>query len=241
MSTEYSDQQYEDNYPDGIESHYWNVARNAVVLSAISPVPTDVVLDIGCGRGIVVQYLRAHGVNCWGCEVGRPRPLAADVQPYLMLGIDACEVDDTFAASVTQLLFLDVLEHLSDPVSLLTGCRLRFPQVRRVTITLPARRELWTNYDEWFGHYRRYDLADVQALVQCLSPRAVVAGYFFHALYPALRVTAFLGQRRTTAMAAPAGPIGRAAHRALGTGLRICDRVLPSWLPGSSIRAVVHL
>jgi len=241
MDSRYTDKQYAENYPDGIDQHYWNVARNAVILDTVAERGNGLVLDVGCGRGVVVDYLRGRGIDCWGCEVGTPRPLTSAVAPFLMLGTDALAVSDALANDVTHLLFLDVLEHLEHPESLLAGCRRRYPNARRMTITLPARRELWTNYDDWFGHYRRYDVGGARELIASLSPRALDIGYFFHLLYPAILIKAKLGSARATAAAAPTTPLTRRIHRLLGDAIRMSDRVFPSWLPGSSIRVVVDL
>jgi hypothetical protein len=241
MDSRYTDEQYADNYPDGVEHHYWNVARNTVVYSTLVDPFNHAVLDVGCGRGIVVDYLRTRGVNCWGCEIGRPRPLTTAVAPYLLLATDAMDVDDGLASKVTQLLFLDVLEHLEDPHAVLAGCRRRFPVARRMTITVPARTELWTNYDVRFGHHRRYNLRDARELARCLSPRRVRTFYFFHALYPVILATAVLGIGRETTVRVPTGALTRKAHRLVANALRASDRVLPGWLPGSSICAVVDL
>jgi hypothetical protein len=240
MGSRYNDSQYADNYPDGVERHYWNVARNALVLRTIAA-SNRLVLDVGCGRGVVVDYLRAQGINCWGCEVGTPRPLTATVGPFLMLGTDALQVGEAVADQVSQLLFLDVLEHLEHPTNLLTGCLERFRNVQRITITLPARTELWTNYDERFGHYRRYDSRSLGELISSLSARQARVFYFFRALYPAILVTALIGTGRQTKVRAPASNGALRAHRLFGNALRLADRVLPSWVPGSSICAVVDL
>lgn len=235
----YSAQQYEENYPDGVEQSYWNLARNEVIRRGLGDV--GVVLDVGCGRGIVVDYLREHGVDCWGCEVGTPRPITERVAPHLFFGQDATELDSEFAKRVDAVLLLDVLEHLDDPEALLRACRARFSAARRFVVTVPARSELWTNYDDHFGHRRRYDLSSVRELLACLAPSQVAAGYFFHALYPAIRVVAALGRKRTVEVGAPSGRLVRLAHRVLARGFDLDARVLPRWLPGSSILVVAEV
>jgi hypothetical protein len=241
MGSAYSDEQYTENYPDGIEHHYWNVARNDLVRRTIINQPGRLVLDVGCGRGVVVGYLRAKGIECLGCEIGTPRPLTPGVAPYLMLGTDACDVESAVASRVTQLLFLDVLEHVGDPQAMLTSARRHFQNVRRITITLPACRELWTNYDDRFGHVMRYDADDTRQLVECLEPKGIRTFYFFHALYPAIRALAAAGMKRETKVSVPVTPAARLSHRLAGVCLRMSDRCLPAWLPGSSIAAVVDL
>jgi SAM-dependent methyltransferase len=240
--TSYTDRQYEENYPDGVEHSYWNLARNRVIEGTLDRAArAAVVLDVGCGRGVVVDYLRRRGIDAWGCETGHPRPLNPEVAPYVMTGTDAATLDPGFAARVDTLLFLDVLEHVDDPAAMLVACRARCPNLRRITITVPARAELWTNYDDHYGHRRRYDLAGVRALAACVAPARVDLGYFFHALYPAIRAVALLGRRRAIQVTAPAGRLARAAHRALAAGFTLDARLLPRSLPGSSIVAVLTL
>ena len=241
MGSQYESDRYADNYPDGIERHYWNVARNAYLFDLIGSSRDQVVLDVGCGRGIVVDYLRRRGVDCWGCDLGLPRPLNDDVAPFLIFGSDASVISEDLAAQVTHLTLLDVLEHLESPEALLSDCRKKFPNAKRYTITLPARLELWTNYDEHFGHFRRYDADSVFALLRCLTPRAVRLEYFFHILYPALLASAAMGIRRKTVLVAPAKPFACLVHQFVGTVIRQTDRIIPKTLPGTSISATVQL
>ena len=74
--SEYTIEQYAENYPPGIEHYFWNIARNAIIARALKRGRMDAwpLLDIGCGRGIVVEYLRSRGINCIGCP--RPQPSA---------------------------------------------------------------------------------------------------------------------------------------------------------------------
>ena len=66
--TEYSDAQYLANYPDGIEHYWWTRARNQVVQRLIRGLPQTAgrVIEIGCGRGVVVDSLRDSGIDCTG-------------------------------------------------------------------------------------------------------------------------------------------------------------------------------
>jgi hypothetical protein len=68
--SEYTIEQYCENYPTGIERYFWNVARNAIIARSLKRghMHTWPLLDIGCGRGIVVEYLRSQGINCIGCD-----------------------------------------------------------------------------------------------------------------------------------------------------------------------------
>src|SRR5450432_150563 len=78
MATAFVKQQYDLAYDDGVERHWWHLARNRIVLGEIRKFTTATpeVLDVGCGRGIAVKYLRAHGVACAGVELATARPLS---------------------------------------------------------------------------------------------------------------------------------------------------------------------
>jgi len=232
----YLPRQFQHNYPDGIDRHYWNLARNRVIERALSGIPGQgVILDVGCGRGIVVDHLRRRGLDCWGCEAGAATPLNPEVAPYLFLGREAFALEPGFREKVDRLLLLDLLEHLADPAPFLRLCREAFPGARHALIAVPAAQELWTNYDDYFGHYRRYDRAAVRALLRDAAMQEVWSRHFFHALYPPLRFVAALRLKRTTEVSAPRSWLQRSLHRLAGAALAIEEKVVPGGVAGSSI------
>src|ERR1051325_3501464 len=72
--TAFTDEQYANPYPPGIERSYWHRARNRILLRRLAPVlaPRARILDIGCGPGIVVDHLRREGLDCAGVDLGTP-------------------------------------------------------------------------------------------------------------------------------------------------------------------------
>jgi len=201
--TAYTAQQFQDNYPPGMEHHWWSRARADVVRRALHGFRGTTILDVGCGPGIVVQHLRACGFTCFGCELGQPDVLPA-VQDLVWTGQDAAALDPAFRAGVGVALLLDVLEHLPDPAAFLRGLLLAFPNLRAIVITVPARPELWSAWDEHFGHHRRYDRRSLHDLCMAAGLSPVVLRYFFHTIYPALLAVARLAGR--SARVAPGRP-----------------------------------
>jgi hypothetical protein len=213
----FTDEQYRRPFPPGIERHYWHAARNRILWRKIGHLvaPGALVVDVGCGPGIAVDHLRGLGIDCIGVDTGSPPPRPARVAPHLRLGTSAFELDRAVRERARVLLLLDVLEHLAEPEAFLARCAASFPNAEHVFVTVPARMELWSRWDEYYGHCLRYTLAGVAELAG--GPwRLVASGHFFHGLYLAARVTSALGLERGLDASAPRGAVAAVAHRALG-------------------------
>lgn len=161
--TAYTDEQFSASYPDGYDDHYWTIARSQMVLHEIRQIERDTsqnlgkILEIGCGRGFVVGFMRAHERDCYGVEpstIKDPVPTAA---PYLFSSIDCVDLPAAFRSAVEAILLLDVVEHIEDPVDFLSRIRIAYPNAKWIIIHVPARMEIWSNFDSCYGHFRRYD------------------------------------------------------------------------------------
>lgn len=236
-TTSFGDEQFDLAYPDGVEGHFWTVARNDVVhrLVVEGMHPSPVVLDLGCGRGLTVAALRKAGLECWGADSGAPA-VAEELRPFVLTSQDAFALPEELRQRIDVVLLLDVLEHLPAPEEFLARCRQSFPQVTRLVVTVPARAELWSNYDEFYGHFRRYDRKSLIALLSSLEPGSVEAGYFFHLLYPVLRAQRLFGRARATRNRPPSA---RDLHLLLGRIFECEQRWLPASWWGTSLWARV--
>ena len=238
VPTAFDEEQRRLSFPAGIEYYFWHVARVQILYDKLRPLrPDDLVLDIGCGPGVEVRGLRARGIDCIGCDPAPyDRVLAredADGNP-LFYERDAFELPEEVTERVRIVLLLDVLEHLAEPASFLRRCRERFPSLRQVLMTMPARQELWSNYDEVFGHHQRYDRLSASAL--CVRSGLVVetTGYFFHGLYLPMALAKLLRGEREVVVR----PIKwRRVHQALGTMFYLEEKLIPSFVAGTSIYA----
>jgi SAM-dependent methyltransferase len=157
--TTYSAQQYAENYPPRIEHYFWNIARNAIIARSLKRSGMDAwpLLEIGCGRGIVVEYLRDRGIACIGCELAAAsipdhlRDIVYDQTDFADLSVDQ-------RRKIRGALLCDVIEHLPEPIAFLRKVRTALPALEGVLVTVPARHELWSEWDRHYGHFRRYDL-----------------------------------------------------------------------------------
>lgn len=228
--------QYDKSYPDGVERHYWHRARNAVIATALrrEGFGGARVLEIGCGRGLVTAALRAKGFDCRGVELADAVP-AAGVAPFVRSGLAVQEVPDAERRGVRCALLLDVLEHVADPVAFLMQIREALPDLERLVITVPGRQELWSRWDEFYGHRCRYDRRLLRRELEAAGYSVRSARYFFHGLYPIALAINAVGATRSTSIKAPPESL---LHRFVGRCFDLESKILPGIVPGTSLLAV---
>lgn len=241
----YSVENYAEGYPDGIEFHYWQVARNQILNSILKGLPGGAgkILEIGCGRGFNVQFLRAHGFDCWGTELG-PAPIVAGVKGYAFSNQDAFTLDATanikIGADVQTILLLDVIEHIQDAPGFLKQVREHFPKLRHLILMVPARQEIWSNHDEHYGHFRRYDLTMLKLHAEGAGFQQIWARYLFKSLYLAARALLQVKKERDVLIRGPK-PAMRALHALIARFLVLESWLLPSAMKGSSAISVCRV
>ena len=236
----FTNEQFQKIYPDGIENHYWNHARNNIILRFLKKhgINREPILEIGGGRGVVSRFLHENLVDITGVELAAVIPVTG-TEGYFFAGTDAFSLHVDKAKRYTVIMLLDVIEHIEKPAEFIEKILQHFIGVKYILITVPARQELWTNYDEYNGHYRRYNLADLRHLSHGKS-RLISAGYFNHVLYPVFWLYARLIKSRETVLKAPNGwMIG--VHRVLSWVLQADYFALPCKLPGTSVIGLISV
>ena len=115
-------------------------------------------------------------------------------------------------------LLTDVLEHVADDYAMLSELLAAASPGSHFLLTVPADESLWSEHDESFGHYRRYDRARLEGVWAGLPVSTLLISYFNSRLLPAVRLVRAWNRRR-----------GRAAGRA-GTDF---------WLPSRPANAIL--
>lgn len=232
--TQFTDDEFALAYPPGVELHYWQLARNRIIQSQLEKfAPREArILEVGCGRGIVVSYLQARGFDCFGVELAALK-VPETLKDRMFTGLRASELPRSLRQSFTVLLLLDVIEHIEKPEQFLSALLQDFPHVRMVIITVPARPELWSNYDTFYRHYRRYTLNALTTTMSSQSGRIRDLRYFCRLLYLPARLITTLAGKRTTSFSSPGRAI-QGLHRVMGWLLVLDYALLPRRIPGTS-------
>jgi hypothetical protein len=238
-SSAFDGEQFSSAYPAGMELHWWHRARNNIVARELAlQLPAGArLLEIGCGPGIVIDGLLRRGWDAWGVDLGTPAPLGSAEQ-RVKLGMSATNLPRRFRESVSCLLFLDVIEHIERVPEFLAEILSAFTAARTVVITVPARQEVWSNYDTYYGHFRRYTPETLRAELGQGGLTVSASYYFFHSLYLAALLLQKAGRQRSVHLSAPKSIL---PQRIVGAWLRAESAILASTpLPGLSLLAVAE-
>jgi len=239
METQYDQDHFQFNYPDGIENNYWNFARNKIILNTIKKYPVGNIVDVGAGRGIVTGYLHNHGISIRGFELGTTTPISNSNAPVIY-NTDVLSIPKSDAkANYNAVSFFDVIEHIENPVSFMKSILSHFENAEYLIIAVPSRKELWSNFDDYYGHFRRYNLHDLRNEVTQVGFEVLTCRYFFHSLYFAILLNNLIAKKRTIAFKPPTG-IFKTINAFLGTIFYLEKFIVPGSWYGSSIICVAR-
>lgn len=216
--------------------HFWQKARNRLILSHLKEIRKKRVLDIGCGTGALVSQLAQKGYQAVGIdsqEEGLARRKIKEPHLSLFRG-NAVELpfgDTQFDVAI----LADVLEHLDESKAFKEALRVVVPG-GTVLITVPAFPSLWSERDIQAGHLKRYVRSDIQRLAKQFNCQIQFLGFYQCLLFPLFLISRLFKVRAQKEQNIPAW-----LNRLL-LGVNIFEVWLGNWIQwpwGSSIIAVI--
>jgi SAM-dependent methyltransferase len=143
------------------------VLRRDRILWHLKEIAPCRVLDIGCGPGALISELSAHGYEAYGVDrsekaLGLGRHLQ-DQSPGMKL---VAQLDDEWKGTFDLVLSFEVIEHLQDDLGAMREWREYLKPGGRMILSAPAHPGRWNAADEWAGHVRRYERAQLVQAVE---------------------------------------------------------------------------
>lgn len=149
------------------DTHWWFSAKRQyidIVLKKFFKNKSGLkILDVGCGTGAVIEYLRFKNQQAMGIDASS---IAVDYCRQKNLPVEKSEAHKTkFSEEVFDVvLALDLLEHLENPEEAIKEMKRILKQGGLLIITVPAHQFLWSYHDVSLHHKKRCDkdsLADL--------------------------------------------------------------------------------
>ena len=182
------------------QSHWWFVARREIVgrlLRRLLPAsPRPLVVDVGCGTGANIAALATWCDTIGIDTTARAIELARERFPAVRFihGFAPASLGPA-ARQADAFLLMDVLEHVERDQALLAAIVEAARPGAHLVITVPADMALWSDHDVAFGHYRRYSMAEFDALWAGLPVKPLMVSHFNARLYPLIRLARAVGRR----------------------------------------------
>ena len=173
------------------KNHFWYILRNLLVEKLLSKhVPSNIageiirIVDIGAGNGSSSLIIKRFGKY-----IAYESNFDATKNCKLLHNITVCGDAEKIALkekSIEIALMLDCLEHLKDDKEVLKEIKRILKPRGKVIIFVPAFERLWTSFDTFSFHFRRYDKDSLGKLLVSAGFQIKESSYFFSVLFPIL-------------------------------------------------------
>lgn len=189
----FSEQREKVSFPeDGHQSYakvedtsFWFKHRNDCIVSAVSNFPppnNGALFDVGGGNGFVSMGLKDKGFNIALIEPGIEGALFAKQRGIDTVICATAETAQIHPESLPAVGLFDVIEHIENDKGFLSSIEVLLKKSGRLYVTVPAWSELWSHEDVIAGHYRRYSLKQIEAVVKDAGFEIEYSSYFFRPL-----------------------------------------------------------
>lgn len=241
MTTAFNATEFDLTYRDDVELTYWSMARNAIVYQSLKKAGLVElpIIEVGCGRGIVLKSLLQKNVNCFGIEFAEVEPVTG-TENKIITGKNALDFDMEFRQRFRTLMLLDVIEHIEDDYEFIGKLLQAYSNVQYLIIAVPTRSELWSNYDIYFHHFRRYDLKMIREIMQNLGFEILHCRYFFNLIYLLILIQNKMGLKRKLSNYPPKGKISKFLNKIIAYYFIMEKAIVPGKIVGSSIICIAR-
>jgi ubiquinone/menaquinone biosynthesis C-methylase UbiE len=169
------------------ESHWFFVARRRILSrlldETLGGVSNPRILDVGCGTGATMGFLERYG-EVTGIDVSPQALKYAREQGRSRLCLAHGEHLPFVEGSFDLVTALDLLEHLEQETVGLGEMWRVLRKEGRLLAMVPAFGFLWSDFDRFSGHYRRYTSRELRNKVESAGFEISRLSYFNTLLFP---------------------------------------------------------
>ena len=210
------------------DGHFWFTHRRSSIVQAaevcLGARTNARVLELGCGDGEIAAALSQR----WW-TVGLERRLG-DLLLARRRGVSRVVAAEgstpPFLRCFDLVGLFDVVEHVRDDAGLLRAASAFVVPGGRILLTVPADPRLWSKFDRYAGHYRRYTRGMLVELLRKAGLDDVQIFPLFRMLWPLGRIHAWLHGKDEVTDPGKEYQIPSFLNRVLGRALSLERRVL---------------
>ena len=145
-------------------------------------------LEVGCGRGDVSAHLARNGwtgeaIDFSAAAIAQARDTLRPYPAVVVRQLPLSEMRGQFAC----ILLWDVLEHIEDDRAALRSVEALLAPGGHVLLAVPSNPREWRWDDDFYGHFRRYSVAELTEKLTAAGMQPVTFWDFTFPLYWALR------------------------------------------------------
>ena len=145
------------------DESWWFKHRNKIIATGIARCPPSerTIVDVGGGNGFVTAFLETQGFHMILFEPGIQGTINAQIRGLDNLVCAPLNSTTVKPESIASIGLYDVLEHIDNDEEFLNELYLALKPDGMMYITVPAHMFLWSNDDEYAGHFRRYNIKNL--------------------------------------------------------------------------------
>ncbi|UCC39064.1 MAG: methyltransferase domain-containing protein [Candidatus Aminicenantes bacterium] len=173
------------------DKHFWFKARKKLILYCVKKYCQRIInskhkmLEIGCGNGSVLQYLKENGIDCQGGDLFiEGLKIYREMAEVPLYQVDALNLP--FREYFDIIGLFDVIEHIDEDRKVLKEAYKALKSNGKILITVPTYKKLWGRYDKLSFHKRRYSKTELIIKLRNAGFAIEKISYFVSLIFPVL-------------------------------------------------------
>lgn len=165
------------------KNSFWFKHRNNCIIEAVKIYSkNETFFDIGGGNGYVAKGLEENNIETVLIEPGLDGVINARERGLKNIICSTFEDAGIKPNSCKAIGLFDVIEHIEDDKQFLFSIYSILSENGFVYITVPAYNTLWSRYDDYSGHFRRYTIKQLCSTLKEIGFEILYATYIFSIL-----------------------------------------------------------